>query len=115
MMGSKRYGCNDVSPDREGNCEGCVCSLLRRASRDQRFFILMKGTGEFLALGPGESPQATEFSFVRFNRETCCATFTFIEQGPPVPAPAVAPVPAGTLEFIVDCRCICALTPIPVQ
>ncbi|CAM3665482.1 hypothetical protein [Cytobacillus oceanisediminis] len=101
MLGSRRHDCNDVRPDREGNCEGCACSILRNAERGDMFLLLLKGTAEFLALGPGASPQPTEFKFVRFNRETCCATFTFTEQGPP-----------RTLDFIVDCRCICALSPV---
>ncbi|WP_282172256.1 hypothetical protein [Cytobacillus firmus] len=86
-------------------CEGCACSILRNAREGQRFLILLKGTAEFLALGPGQSPQPTEFSFVRFKEGTCCAIFTFSQP------PAAAPVPAER-EFIIDCRSIAALSPL---
>ncbi|MBG9587074.1 hypothetical protein [Cytobacillus firmus] len=86
-------------------CEGCACSILRNAREGQRFLILLKGTAEFLALGPGQSPQPTEFSFVRFKEGTCCATFTFSQP------PDAAQVPAER-EFIIDCRSIAALSPL---
>ncbi|WP_394578644.1 hypothetical protein [Cytobacillus firmus] len=86
-------------------CEGCACSILRNAREGQRFLILLKGTAEFLALGPGQSPQPTEFSFVRFKEGTCCAIFTFSQP------PDAAQVPAGR-EFIIDCRTIAALSPL---
>lgn len=101
--------CNDNSSSHKckknnSDCEGCACSILRNADSTDRFLILLKGTSEFLPLGPGASPQATEFRFVSFNPENCCATFVFTERGPQ----------PRTLNFVVDCRCICALAPLPV-
>jgi hypothetical protein len=105
-MLSSDCGCNKKRQEQieDFNCKGCACSILRNANVGQRFLILLKGTAEFLALGPGASPQPTEFSLVNFNNETCCVTFTFTEPGPPPTANT----------FIVDCRCICALSPVPV-
>jgi hypothetical protein len=85
-------------------CEGCACSILRNAREGQEFLIMLKGTAEFLALGPGQGTQPTEFSFVRFKEESCCAIFTFSQQPGAVPAER---------EFIIDCRSIIALSPLP--
>ena len=51
-------------------CEGCTDSTLRNERKGQEFLVMLKGNCRILALGPGQSPQPTEFSFVRFKEET---------------------------------------------
>lgn len=83
------------------NCEGCACAQFAMAEEGDEFLILLEGGEVFLNLGPGQAePQATVFTFVDFDPDTCCVTFEFDEE----------PVASG--EIIFDCRCICAIVPL---
>ncbi|GLB60126.1 hypothetical protein [Cytobacillus sp. NCCP-133] len=110
MMGSKKGGCTSPMESKKTGCDGCACSILNRADRGDQFYLLLAGTKEFLHLDSANLSLGTVFTFKYFNRETCCAHFTFDMQ---VPIGVQVPQPAAQ-DFIVDCRCICALSPIDV-
>ena len=98
------------------NCEGCVCDILsglnkhcnQLASNETIVNLQYKGTDGFVALGSGANPNATNFTFVSFNPENCCATFEYQQAGGGQGNGGMT-----TRRYIVDCRCLCAISPVP--
>ncbi|MEB1806291.1 MAG: hypothetical protein LPK26_03115 [Bacillaceae bacterium] len=100
------------------NCEGCVCAVLNQLQHSQtknafttgatpQVNLLVKGTNEFVDLQDAMGNR-TNFTFVSFNPETCCATFTYRSPGTGTP-----PGPDQTKTIIFDCRSLAAISPIP--
>ncbi|MED4403255.1 hypothetical protein [Metabacillus fastidiosus] len=97
----KKKHCCHHHDNRGAACEGCACSVLAGARpRVDRFFILPEGSTNFINLQGAGNP--TNFLFIAFDDETCCATFEF--QGPGGPQ-------QNPMRLTIDCRCICGLSP----
>ncbi|MFC7394386.1 hypothetical protein [Scopulibacillus cellulosilyticus] len=102
-------GCTKREKDHcNTKCEGCVCGLLSRLENKddhhprQKLLILNKGTSQPVSVD-GMDP--TIFTLKRFNRETCCAEFSFDNQ---LMDSATGSTPVtGTL--IEDCRSIAGI------
>ncbi|MQR96731.1 hypothetical protein [Fictibacillus phosphorivorans] len=60
--------------------------------------LVLKGADGALGVSPG---QATDFTVVSFDPETCCAVFSFRQTG------------NETRTIVLDCRCICGIICVP--
>lgn len=101
--------CGGVSPTTE--CKGCVCDVLNKAANGRCNDILSntetvvnllpKGEDDYLNLY-GSSHRPTPFTLVSFDPKTCCGKFTY-------------PYGSGrsTRTIILDCRCLCGISPVP--
>ncbi|TCN27923.1 hypothetical protein EV146_101253 [Mesobacillus foraminis] len=85
------------------NCEGCACSILEDAIPGEMFKILPEGDNQFLAFNPDDQFRGTDFEFVEFFPETCCAEFIWFQTGG-------GPPPTRDQRLVIDCRCICGLS-----
>ncbi|MED4533576.1 hypothetical protein ABET51_21000 [Metabacillus fastidiosus] len=100
--GKRKHCCHhhDHDDNRGAACEGCACSVLAGARPGvDRFFILPEGSTNFINFQGAGNP--TNFLFIEFNDETCCATFEFQSTGGP----------QNPNRLTIDCRCICGLSP----
>ena len=94
----------------KSKCGGCVCELLNQLAnarmngnfcsmgQQQVVQLVLKGAQEPLSVAPG---QATDFTVVSFDPETCCAVFSFRQTG------------NETRTIVLDCRCICGIICVP--
>ncbi|MBH0170572.1 hypothetical protein [Fictibacillus sp. 18YEL24] len=101
----------------KSKCGGCVCELLNQLAnarmtgnfctmgQQQVVQLILKGASDPLGVAPG---QATDFTVVSFDPETCCAVFSFRQGGPGAPSGG-----NETRTIVLDCRCICGIICVP--
>ncbi len=95
---------NDSASCKKATCNGCVCGLLNDLANNtgsmctlgmmQQVLIIPKGSSAPLDLSGDTVP--TVFTVVRFNPETCCATFSYEDT-------------LVTRPYISDCRSIAGI------
>lgn len=101
--------CGQVSP--VSNCKGCVCNVLNRLANNNNCDIwndtmtvvnlLPKGQTGYLFLNGETNP--TEFTFMGFESNSCCARFSY----------APADGTAGTRMVIIDCKTLAGISRVP--
>ncbi|WP_144701870.1 hypothetical protein [Fictibacillus phosphorivorans] len=90
-------GCSNLS-----KCGGCACCILKNlaqqissqcnSSLNPSLFLLNKGTREPIRLISGEGDNSTVFQLLKFDPDSCCAYFTYVDNL------------GVTRTFIIDCR-----------
>ncbi|MDN4523637.1 hypothetical protein [Fictibacillus fluitans] len=53
-------------------CNGCVCRLLSQANKGDSFFLIAAGT---------DRATGSPLTFIKIDQTTCCATFSFPNDG----------------------------------
>ncbi|TCP23785.1 hypothetical protein EV207_1288 [Scopulibacillus darangshiensis] len=105
-------GCSGKTESANTKCKGCVCELLaqlddRRVSDfctnggRQRLLIKNKGAAQPVSLDGTGVP--TEFTLENFDRDNCCAVFSFEMMT------GTSPVTTVRRTFIEDCRSIAGI------
>ncbi|ANC76672.1 hypothetical protein ABE65_007605 [Fictibacillus phosphorivorans] len=90
--------------------KSCVCELLHNIANtngnfcsmaaQQRLLIVLKGASTPLSLGGETTP--TIFTLVRFDDDSSCAVFSYLDA-----------TTGLNQTFVIDCRCICGIVCVP--